>query len=669
MSTQFYTRYVPPSKAVVATAPPIDKPKDPTKLLQKRKRTREDNAEGSSVRDKDGDHKCKKKRISEVQAGEEVPMKEKKGKSKRVKKTSGGHGKDTVAGKADDKQEQKQKRAEKQILDHSAGRETLESGAVEEADEKSKKENRKKQSKEDHVKLGMAERIERMEDQDEDEISGNTAQEEIATHANVTETPPKDSKKKKKTKSMAEDVPSGHSLILQKLRRSLSIAATKKTVEPTELAEPVEDEAAPVEAAGLQPLPQPEPTKPSKPVSAILSLPLWLQEPVTVAPNTTTPFSNISGLSRKLQQRLASLSFPDAFAVQTAVLPLLLDSKGSDLCISAATGSGKTLSYVLPVIQSLSTRIVTRLRAIIVVPTRELVQQVNSTVISLSSGTGLKIGTAIGSRSLAAEQGLLVSNQDGEVTSKVDILITTPGRLVEHVRATLGFELGWVKWLIIDEADRLLAQSFQEWVDVVIVGLEKAVAGNQLSKVAGVDLRDLGLRPGRREAEKVKKVVLSATMTRDVGKLAGLRLRKPAMVVVEEPSPLSGNIDPEGAGVGVEGEEMEQFSVPMGLREHVTPVENIEYKPLFLMYLLRSKSITTGALVFVKSNEGAARLAKLVETVGATTESSWKVGLVTGEMEKKRREKVLKRFQKGDVELYVLLLEWLERLLIASTSD
>jgi ATP-dependent RNA helicase DDX51/DBP6 len=251
----------------------------------------------------------------------------------------------------------------------------------------------------------------------------------------------------------------------------------------------------------------------------------------------------------------------------------------------------------------------------------------------------------------------------------VDILITTPGRLVEHVRATLGFELGWVKWLIIDEADRLLAQSFQEWVDVVIVGLEKAVAGNQLSKVAGVDLRDLGLRPGRREAEKVKKVVLSATMTRDVGKLAGLRLRKPAMVVVEEPSPLSGNIDPEGAGVGVEGEEMEQFSVPMGLREHVTPVENIEYKPLFLMYLLRSKSITTGALVFVKSNEGAARLAKLVETVGATTESSWKVGLVTGEMEKKRREKVLKRFQKGDVELYVLLLEWLERLLIASTSD
>ncbi|KAF8247495.1 DEAD-domain-containing protein [Wilcoxina mikolae CBS 423.85] len=463
-------------------------------------------------------------------------------------------------------------------------------------------------------------------------------------------------------KKPAEDTASaasGHSLILQKVRRSLALAATKPADTTTASPKPAVEEASAVEATGLEPLPQPEPTKAPKPISALSFLPPWLKEPTSVSPTTRTPFPSISGLSPKLQSRLAALSLTEAFAVQTAVLPLLLE-RGGDLCISAATGSGKTLAYVLPIIQSLSSRVVTRLRAIIVVPTRELVQQVNSTATSLASGTGLKVGTAIGSRSLAAEQGLLMANEDGEVSSKIDVLITTPGRLVEHVRATPGFDLTWVKWLVIDEADRLLAQSFQEWVDVVIVGLEEAATKHNLERIAGVDLGDLGLRPRRREGEIVRKVVLSATMTRDVGKLAGLRLRKPKLVVVEDP-PLPEGEDVE-MGDGLD-EELEQFSVPAGLREHVTPVDNVEYKPLYLIYLLRLQEIKTGALVFVKSNEGAARLAKLLETVGeassssssssSSTSSPFTVGLVTGEMEKKRREKVLKRFSKGEVDLLV----------------
>ncbi|KAI5844780.1 ATP-dependent RNA helicase dbp6 [Tricharina praecox] len=471
---------------------------------------------------------------------------------------------------------------------------------------------------------------------------------------------PKPSSKKKDPKPAEEPVPTGHSLILQKLRRSLAIAHSKpvSTPEPesTPAADEPEIEIETVEATGLEPLPQPEPTKASKPVSTLFSLPSWLKEPISVSPTTRTPFSSITGLSPKLQQRLGVLSLTEAFAVQTSVLPLLLDAKtGGDLCISAATGSGKTLAYVLPIIQSLSSRVVTRLRAIVVVPTRELVQQVNSTAVSISSGTGLKIGTAIGSRSLAVEQGLLVAEEDdGSVVSKVDILITTPGRLVEHVRATPGFDLTWVKWLVIDEADRLLAQSFQEWVNVVIVGLEEAAAKHCVDSIAGVDLGNLGLRSGRREAEKVRKVVLSATMTRDVGKLAGLRLRRPRLVVVEDP-PLPEDINMADAGEddAQEGEELEQFSVPAGLREHVIPVESSEHKPLYLLYLLRKQGIKTGALVFVKSNEGAARLAKLLETVGEKSGDKLSVGLVTGEMEKKRREKILKRFSKSEVDILV----------------
>ncbi|KAI5798348.1 ATP-dependent RNA helicase dbp6 [Pyronema domesticum] len=457
------------------------------------------------------------------------------------------------------------------------------------------------------------------------------------------------------TTAATEASASGHSLILQKLQRSLARAkAASAAPIPVAQEEPVipeEPEIETIQATGLVALPQPEPVKASKPISALASLPSWLKEPISVSPTTRTPFPEIPGISPKLQARLASLNFPQAFAVQTAVLPLLLEKGGKgvgDLCISAATGSGKTLAYLIPIIQSLSSRGVTRLRSIIVVPTRELVQQVHATATSLASGTGLKIGTAIGSRSLAVEQGLLVSHDDGEVSSKIDILITTPGRLVEHVRATPGFELTWVKWLVIDEADRLLAQSFQEWVDVVIVGLEEAANKHAVPSVAGVDLGDLGLRSQRRRSDVVRKIVLSATMTRDVGKLAELRLRQPNMIVVEDP-PL-----PDEAGGDDVDEELEQFSAPAGLREHVTPVDNVEYKPLYLLYLMRQHNIKTGVLIFVKSNEGAARLAKLLETVGEANDAEkYTVGLVTGEMEKKRREKVLKRFAKGEVNFLV----------------
>ncbi|KAA8896774.1 DEAD-domain-containing protein [Sphaerosporella brunnea] len=471
----------------------------------------------------------------------------------------------------------------------------------------------------------------------------------------AADSPAKATPSKGPTQEQPEDTPkepaqTGHSLILQKLRRSLALASAKPA--PTPAPEPEIETAPPIEATGLEPLPQPEPTKALKPISTLSALPSWLKKPISVSPATRTPFLAVAGLSQKLQQRLAALDLTEAFAVQTAVLPLLLDGKASgDLCISAATGSGKTLAYVLPIVQSLTSRVVTRLRAIIVVPTRELVQQVNSTAVSLSSGTGLKIGTAVGSRSLAAEQGMLIGEEDGEVFSKVDILITTPGRLVEHVRSTRGFDLTWVKWLVIDEADRLLAQSFQEWVGVVIVGLEEAATRHSVQSIAGVDLGDLGLRPGRRESEKVRKVVLSATMTRDVGKLAGLRLRKPSLIVVEDP-PLPEDTEVEDAQE--QDEELEHFSVPSGLTEHVTPVENIEYKPLYLMHLLRLQNIKSGVLVFVKSNESAARLAKLLETVGEKAEEvKVTVGLVTGEMEKKRREKVLKRFARGELGILV----------------
>lgn len=476
----------------------------------------------------------------------------------------------------------------------------------------------------------------------------------------------KNDKKQKKSKPDSandfDDALSKHKSIRQKLSK-----IRVKALEPTLTVEPTttEDEPTPVVPIGLEPLPQPAPTKTQKHSTTLASsLPPWLAFPTVVTPITTVPFVSMSGISPKILSRLDALQLPHAFAVQTAVIPLLLKD-GGDICISAATGSGKTLSYVLPIVQLLSTRVVTRLRAVVVVPTRELVSQVFSTASSLTSGSGIKVGTAVGSRALVAEQELLVGiGHDNTTHSKVDILITTPGRLVEHIKSTPGFSLNWVKWLVIDEADRLLAQSFQEWVDVVI-----GVVGNSTSvALEGEDMRavleDLGIRVNERS--EVRKVVLSATMTRDAGKLAGLKLQRPTMVVVENVAKPELPVEEYEKTQGDDDDEQQEddddempdevFSVPIELREYAVSVVNTEYKPLYLMYLLRDRGIKAGTVVFVKSNEGAARLAKLIDTVVESVEGldkavGWTTGLITGEMEKKRRDKILKAFKRGEVHM------------------
>lgn len=198
------------------------------------------------------------------------------------------------------------------------------------------------------------------------------------------------------------------------------------------------------------------------------------------------------------------------------LLPNLEQHKG-DICISAATGSGKTLAYALPMIENLRGKATRLLRGLVVVPTRELVAQARETFELCCSGSGLKIGTAVGSRSLQEEKNLLVAKgerydpfvyasqewaktDEEEVdelldldydplqqpeedafllpgyvinyTSTVDILICTPGRLVEHIHSTKGFTLQHVQWFVVDEADRLLDESFQQWVDTVVPELE-----------------------------------------------------------------------------------------------------------------------------------------------------------------------------------------------------
>jgi ATP-dependent RNA helicase DDX51/DBP6 len=103
-----------------------------------------------------------------------------------------------------------------------------------------------------------------------------------------------------------------------------------------------------------------------------------------------------------------------------------------------------------------------RLRALVLVPTRELVSQVYNVFKGLIKGMNLRCEALYGDKSFAEEQSRLVNAESGD--SLVDIVICTPGRLVDHLQSTPGFTLQHLRFLVADEADRLLMQSYQDWL-------------------------------------------------------------------------------------------------------------------------------------------------------------------------------------------------------------
>lgn len=229
-----------------------------------------------------------------------------------------------------------------------------------------------------------------------------------------------------------------------------------------------------------------------------MGIPEWLLQPTVVSPKDSCGLDK-AGLSSHLIERCQDLGLSSLFAgifvqnysistdqtnrflllVQMAVIPVFLRRQAlydtrrvpGDLCISAPTGSGKTLAYVLPIVDILSKRVVTRLRAVVVLPTRDLVTQVKETFDAFVKGTNLVVAAASGQQSFAHEQNALVGNTENYPggKSRVDILITTPGRLMDHLTSTPNFTLQHLRFLVIDEADRLLNQSYNDWLNQILL--------------------------------------------------------------------------------------------------------------------------------------------------------------------------------------------------------
>lgn len=417
---------------------------------------------------------------------------------------------------------------------------------------------------------------------------------------------------------------SRHSKILSKFQKSLQTAETVKAKQGDSDAAGKTDAitAEPVVAQGLEPLPQPAPAPEQLEAPTYSSLPAWLAEPLRVSAEKRTKFSEL-GIDTKLLSVLEDNGYKEAFAVQSAVIPLLLrgpQRHSGDLCISAATGSGKTLSYVLPLVTALRQTPAPRLRGLIVVPTRELVKQAREACELCAAGSGLKIGSAVGNVAIKDEQHLLMrvdqvygpksfkTRQQMKLTGddwtkfslqdyiseaetlneslpgyvdkpqpNVDVLICTPGRLVDHIRYTKGFTLQHLQWLVIDEADRLLNESFQEWVDVVMNSLD-ARNSPETFGLGGKFLSDLRLPI---DSEEPRKIILSATMTRDITKLNSLRLVNPKLVVIGAEDARAADVED---GKHAEGE----YTLPPTLKEFSVSVGDGSTKPLYLLRLLLS---------------------------------------------------------------------------------
>lgn len=397
---------------------------------------------------------------------------------------------------------------------------------------------------------------------------------------------------------------------------------------PTPSVDPSHIEDARV-LAGLMPLPQPAPVDESTARPAFSALPSWLQHPVLVTSTKKRPLEGFQ-INPKLLSLLKKWGYTEAFAVQSAVIPLLLpgpEQHDGDICISAATGSGKTLAYVLPLVESLRGKPITRLRGLIIVPTRELVLQAREVCEMCCAGSGLKVQTTMGSRSFKAEQEELIEigqrydpltvervqrlvqrtgdNSDYdfglddeynhadkllpghiiEYRSKADILICTPGRLVEHIRSTSGFTLEHVQWLVIDEADKLLSHTFQGWIDVVMGGLERQKPSKEFSLSEKILYRMSSLRAPK----PARKVILSATMTKDLSKLGALHLRNPKLVVLDNVGSLNPDEDlrsEKEVDGGVVSQET--YDLPFSLQESAIPAGDGGDKPLYLLHLLQN---------------------------------------------------------------------------------
>ncbi|XP_053990203.1 ATP-dependent RNA helicase DDX51 [Hylaeus volcanicus] len=368
-------------------------------------------------------------------------------------------------------------------------------------------------------------------------------------------------------------------------------------------------------------------------------LPEWLMSPEIISIDLNSgpsleEFHSILGL--KMIKVMKTNGIDKLFPVQASMIPWLLKCDKDrqqgwwvrDTCVSAPTGSGKTLAYVLPIVQILQSRLVPKIRCLVVVPAQELAAQVYKVMTMYTSHTSLKVGLLSGASSIEQEQNNILKKTIRETyISMVDIIVATPGRLVDHILKTPGFSLDDLRFLVIDEADRAA-----DWL-------------KHLPKQHRYPPQ-LTLFNMRHSKIPVQKLLFSATLSQDPEKLNHLGLFKPILFTSVPISDKDGdvNLDKEV------GDFIGRYTSPEELTELAVEC-TMEYKPVAAYQVLVRNDMPFKTLIFTNSGESAHRLTLLLGSI--LSDQNVTVGELSAQLMPKQREGMLGRFAAGEIQILV----------------
>ena len=296
-------------------------------------------------------------------------------------------------------------------------------------------------------------------------------------------------------------------------------------------------------------------------------------------------------LPEELSDAIDDLGFTSCTPVQKEVLPHSID--GTDIIAQAQTGTGKTAAFLISMITyhienpELDPRKAGTPFALIIAPTRELVMQITNDAEGLSAHTDISIVSIVG--------GIDYEKQKKRMQSPVDILVATPGRLLDFCRSNV-IDLSKVESLVIDEADRMLSMGFIP------------------------DVKNIIRRTPHKERRQTQ--LFSATLSDDIRRLAASWTLDPYTV----------HIEPEQVAV----DSVAQYVYLTTESEKFTVLCN----------LIQSDDVSK-AIVFVNRRDQTRDLEEKLYRQGVST------GLLTGEVPQKKRIRTLEQFKTGEIEILV----------------
>jgi ATP-dependent RNA helicase RhlE len=293
------------------------------------------------------------------------------------------------------------------------------------------------------------------------------------------------------------------------------------------------------------------------------------------------------GLAAPLNHALAKLGYAHPTPIQARAIPPLM--KGRDLIGIAQTGTGKTAAFALPILNGLVTdqRRAPRggARVLVLSPTRELASQIAQSFRDLSDGLALKIATVFGGAPYGAQVRALDAG--------LDVLVATPGRLVDHLDARVA-NLGAVEFLVLDEVDRMLDLGFIRPIRRIVRDLPK----------------------------KRQNMFFSATMPADIRVLAGELLRDPIEVAVTPAAKTADRV------------------------EHSVVFVEAAKKRDLLVELLDDVDLSR-VIVFTRTKHGADRVARTLDEAGVDSSA------IHGNKSQGQRERALGAFRSGKTRVLV----------------